>query len=39
MNNHPHPSCTLATLRDTLLPELWSGELNVAKTILSSTTD
>lgn len=26
------PSCTLATLRDTLLPKLLSGELSVAAT-------
>ena len=31
MNNHPHCSCAFATLRDTLrdtlLPKLWSGEI------------
>ena len=30
MNNHPYRSCALATLRDTLLPKLLSGELSVA---------
>jgi len=30
MNDHPHQSRTLATLRDPLLPKLLSGELSVA---------
>ena len=36
MNNHPHRSCALATLRDTLLPKLLSGELSVADAELAT---
>ena len=30
MNNHPHRSRTLATLRDMLLPKLLSGNIQAA---------